>query len=163
MWQLTILHRDHLKFPRITESMPFPQKSKFEPVVIYSRHVPWFTCGSNILPLCFICPNFWKLAKYSKICWNFSKVFGLVIVDEKTWFGVLNTHISAFLESPRFHLYSFQGLPLWYVCSCGNSPYCIEITWNFPRITESMPFHEKNKFEPVVIYSRDVPMVHLWF
>ena len=122
----------------------------------------WFTCGSNILPLCFICLNFWKLAKYSKISWNFSKVFGSVFVDEKTWFGVLNTHISAFLESPRFHLYSFQGLPLCYVCSCGNSPYCIEITWNFPRISESMPFHEKTKFEPVVIYWRHVPIVHLW-
>ena len=44
----------------------------------------WFTCGSNILPLCFIWLNFWKLAKYSKIGWNFSKVFGSVIVDEKT-------------------------------------------------------------------------------
>ena len=44
----------------------------------------WFTCGSNILPLCFICLNFWKLAKYSKIGWNFSKVTESVIVDEKT-------------------------------------------------------------------------------
>ena len=72
-------------------------------------------------------------------------------------------HISAFLESPRFHFYAFQGLSLWYVCSFVNSPYCIEITWNFTHITESMPFNEKSKFEPVLISSRHVPIVHLWF
>ena len=44
----------------------------------------WFTCGSNILPLSFICLNFWNFSKSSKIPWNFSKVFGSVIVDEKT-------------------------------------------------------------------------------
>ena len=44
----------------------------------------WFTCGSNILPLCFICLNFWKLPKYCKIGWNFANVTEAVIVDEKT-------------------------------------------------------------------------------
>ena len=65
-----------------------------------------FSCGSNILLVCLICLNFWKFANSSKIGWNFPKVIKSVIVDEKTWFGVINIRISAFLESPRFHLYT---------------------------------------------------------
>ena len=65
-----------------------------------------FSCGSDILLVCFIFLNFWKFANSSKIDSNFAKVIESVIVDEKTWFGVLNIHISAFLESPRFHPYT---------------------------------------------------------
>ena len=32
-----------------------------------------------------------------------------VFVDEKTWFGLPGTHLSAFLDSIRFHLIAFKS------------------------------------------------------
>ena len=36
-----------------------------------------------------------------------------VVVYEKSQFGVAFTHLCGFAESPRFHLYSFQGPSVW--------------------------------------------------
>ena len=54
-------------------------------------------------------------------------------VIEKTCFGLPNTDLGAFGECPRFHLYSFQGPSLWYLCSSGKSSYSIEILQNFAQ------------------------------
>ena len=120
------------------------EKTTFEAVVMY-------------LNLLIAIVHLWWFAP------NFAKVIESVIVDEKTWFGVLNTHIYSFVEPSRFHHYTFQGLSLWYVCSFCNLPYCIEITRNFQQVIKSMPFHEKSKFQAVVICSRHVLIVHLCF
>ena len=100
-----------------------------------------FTCGSNnIALLSFMYLNFWKFANFHEITWIFAKMIESVCVVEKTLFGLPRSHLCYFPESPRFHLYSFQGLSLWYLCWFGNSLYRIRIIWNFPRITESLPF-----------------------
>ena len=86
-----------------------------------------------------------------------------VLVEENTKLGLPSTNLSAFAESPTFHLYSYQGLSLWYLWSFGNSPYCIEIIGNFAYITESLSFVEKSKFETLIITPTEVGIVYLLF
>ena len=68
--------------------------------------------GSNIMPLSFMCLNFWKYANIQQMAWNFAHLTESAVVDKKTYFGASWTHHSGFAESKRFHLSSFQGLSL---------------------------------------------------
>ena len=43
-----------------------------------------FTCGSNILPLSFLCLNFLKFKNSHEMAWNFAQVTESVFVVEKT-------------------------------------------------------------------------------
>ena len=104
------------------------------------------TSGCNILPLSFLLLNFWKFANSCKITWNFAQMTETVFVDEKTYFELARIHLSFFPQSPRFDLYSFQGLSFWYLCSFGKSPYRIKLIWNFAHITESLPVVYRAKF-----------------
>ena len=105
----------------------------------------------------------WQICRKWEWEWDFAQMTKSVVVDEKTLFGVLSTHLSGFTGSERFHLYSFQEPSLWWLCWFGNSPYWIDIICNYPRITESLPFGEKIKFWPLVIPYREVARVWLWF
>ena len=127
-----------------------------------AERFPELTSGSNILPLSFLFLKFWKFANSHKITWNFAQMTGTVFVDGKTYFELPWIHLSGFADSPRFHLYSFQGLSLWYLCAFGNSPYRIKLIWNFAHITESLPVVNKTKFEQVMMHCREVPRVDLW-
>ena len=52
----------------------------------------WFTperllevpYGSNIMPLSFMCLNFWKLANIHQMAWNFAHLTESAVVDKKT-------------------------------------------------------------------------------
>ena len=103
------------------------------------------TSSGNILPLSFLL-NFWKFATSCKITWNFAQMTKTVFVDEKTYFELPRIPLSFFAHSPRFDLYSFQGLSFWYLCSFGKSPYRIKLIWNFAHITESLPVVYRAKF-----------------
>ena len=80
-------------------------------------------CTSNILPLSFICFNFWKFANLFESLWNFAKMTEPLCVDTKIWFGLASTHLSVLAVYLRFHLWSFQVLSLWYLCWFASSPY----------------------------------------
>ena len=80
-------------------------------------------CTSNILPLSFICLNFWKFANLFESSWNFAKMTQPVCVDTKTQFGLASTHLSVLAVYLRFHLWSFHVLSVWYICWFASSPY----------------------------------------
>ena len=40
--------------------------------------------GSNIMPLSFMCLNFWKLANIHQMAWNFAQFTDSAVVDKKT-------------------------------------------------------------------------------
>ena len=67
-----------------------------------------FTYGSNILPLSFMCLNFSKPSKFSQIPSNFAQITKPVFVDENTSFGLPRPALTAFTESPKFHLFSLK-------------------------------------------------------
>ena len=111
--------------------------------------------------LSFMCLNFSKFPNSNEITRKFAKMTEPVFVYEKTQFGLLSTHLSAFAECVRFHLWSFQGFSQWYVCLFGNSSYGIQITWTFANITESLAFHQRTTFRLFVMHWRKVPRVDL--
>ena len=80
-------------------------------------------CTSNILPLSFICLNFWKFGNLFESSWNFATMTEPVCVDAKTYFHLPSTHLTAFAECLRFHLCSFHVLSVWYLCWFASSPY----------------------------------------
>ena len=118
--------------------------------------------GCNILPLSFLLLSFWKFANSWKITWNFAQMTETVFVDQKTDFELPTIHLGGFADSLRFHLYSFQGLSLWYLCLFGNSPYRIKLIWNFAYITESLPVVDRTKFEQVMMHCGGIPRVDQW-
>ena len=78
-------------------------------------------CTSNILPLSFFCLHFWKFANLLESSWNFAKMTEPVCVDAKTLFGFPITHLSAFVECLRFHIWSFHVLSVCYLCWFASS------------------------------------------
>ena len=80
-------------------------------------------CTSNILPLSLVSLNFWKFANLFESSWNFAKMTEPVCVKGKILFGLPSTHLTAFAECLRFHLWSFHVLSVWYICWFASSPY----------------------------------------
>ena len=78
-----------------------------------------FTCCSHILSLSFMCLNFSKFANCYETTWNFTQMTESVFVEEKTYFRLLRTHLTALADSSWFHLYAFQGLSQWHIGSFG--------------------------------------------
>ena len=95
------------------------------------------TSGCNILPLSFFLLNFWKFANSCKITWNFAQMTETVFVDEKTYFELPRIHLSGFVDSPRFHLCSFQGYLFGIFLHLGNQ----HITSNWFEILHTSPNH----------------------
>ena len=95
------------------------------------------TSGCNILPLSFLLLNFWKFANSCKITWNFAQMTETVFVDEKTYFEFPRIHLSGFADSPRFHLYSFQGYLFGIFLHLENQ----HITSNWFEILHTSPNH----------------------
>ena len=95
------------------------------------------TNSCNILPLSFLLLNFWKFGNSCKITWNFAQMIETVFVDEKTYFELPRIHFSGFADSPRFHLYSFQGYLFGIFLHLGNQ----HITSNWFEILHTSPNH----------------------
>ena len=93
------------------------------------------TSDCNILPLSFLLLNFWKFANSCKITWNFAQMTETVFVDQKTYFELPRIHLSGFADSPRFHLYSFQGYLFGIFLHLGNQ----HITSNWFEILHTSP------------------------
>ena len=160
IWQLLILHKNHLKLLHTSPNhWLLIRKLSFGYLWCTGERFLELTSAIERKPLTFICLNFSKFANSVEITWKFSKMIEPVFLYEKTQFGLPSTHLSAFAECPRFHLWSIQGLYLWYVCSLSNSSYCIKITWNFAHITEWLAFDQRTKFLPFVMHCRKVPRV----
>ena len=60
--------------------------------------------------------NFGKLKIVTKSLETLQKSSNRSSFAEKTLFELARIHLSAFAKSARFHLYSFQGPCLWYLC-----------------------------------------------
>ena len=95
------------------------------------------TNSCNILPLSFLLLNFWKFGNSCKITWNFAQMIETVFVDEKTYFELPRIHFSGFADSPRFHLYSFQGYLFGMFLHLGNQ----DIASNWFEILHTSPNH----------------------
>ena len=93
-----------------------------------------FTSGSHITS--FMCLDFSNFANCYETTWNVTQLTESVFVEEKTYFGLPRTHLSALPNSSWFYLYAFQGLSQWNIGWFAKSPYCIKIIWNFASIVE---------------------------
>ena len=123
---------------------PSDKKTKFGPLIIQNREVPRVHLRFSHFTT-FHVPEFFKVRKFS---WNRLKLCR----DNRISLSLgYQRHIFVLLHSLQDHLRWF-----------GNPPCWIEIIWNFPRITESLPFDEKTKFGQLMTQYKKVPRVHLW-
>ena len=111
-------------------------------------------------------PEFLEVSKFLQIGLKLSRNDQISLCWRKNLVWT-TTHISnrccCLADTPRFHLCSFQRLSLRYLWSFVKSPYGIESRWNFAHITESLPSDEKSEFQALMIQSREILRVDLWF
>ena len=84
IWQLFILHRNHLKLSTQHWIIGFWwKKLKLGHALCTKEKFLLFTSVSNILLHSLMFLNFWKLANFFEISWNFIKSTEPVILNEK--------------------------------------------------------------------------------
>ena len=95
-----------------------------------------FTFRFSYFITSFMCLNFSKFANCYETRWNFTQMTESVFVEEKTYFGLPRTHLTALSDSSWFYLCASPDLSQWHIGWFGNSLYCIKIIWNFACIVE---------------------------